>query len=1137
MRLSVIILTLAALTFFSAIIGGGLYYYSLKEVALEESENNAVSQAVIVKNRVSAFIAENMRSARLLSNYHELKRFLNIPTDSNREAANAILESTAQMLDNCICYLMDADGNTVASSNRSQPDSFVGKNYAFRPYFRTSIKGTDSVYMGLGITSGKRGIYTSVPIYDYDGRHPVGVVVVKASAAALEWDLIGDSVGIWVLTEKNGIIFASNRNEWLFQRLWHLDAKQLARLKASQQFGSGPWQWVGLKRDGQSYVIGPARNRYLINEVEVGNCPDWRVLYLVNPETLFETMHDPLLAKSTYLVLLLSLLICVLTTWLYRYGQADLSRRRAVEEALRSSEERFRIVFHTSPDPIHITRLADGRFIDVNEGFIQVTGYCREEVIGKTSQDLDIWAQPRDRSRFVDHITRNGTAENLEFQFRLKNGQIITTLMSACRIELDGEACILATTKVIEELKQIQKALMESEEKYRLLVENANEAIVVIQDGELRFFNRRTEVLSGYTQSELRKRSFLELIHPDDQKEVLNRYIKRLQGEAVSNRNVFRIVDANGQVRWAEASTVMIQWQDHPAILNFLTDISERKRAEDALRNNEWYLRTIMATIQTGVMVIDDATHKVVDANPFAARILDCHMLDLVGRDWRKCLPSDGLDPHRSQLPMNGNSGFTSVLRTLDDKRVHVRRTSAGLTVRNRNLRIESFLEISDIVKLMRIQEVNIGLAKNILRLVNGNPDRNIPMANSRSLFVEVLSSPCNAEGGDHFFIRNIRNAHHSGPDRTFISLKDQSGHEVSCVLRSIITDLMHHAIINRDENRSVDDILRQLNTNICRSGLFQDDDFLTTVNAVVDHESIQLQYIAAGHPPFILVRENTVRLIPQPGENGTNPPVAITEDLSFEPGILQLKEGDRVVFYTDGLTEMPLRYKGIIITLAKLQEMVEKIVDTDPDIKVVDLMRHMLNRIADYSNEQVVPDSKNSSGDDITLLGFEVETTAVDGEKVLQPNSGRIQEHIDAVYDMLLAEWHQHGFEIAERLRIVLEEAILNAWYHGNQQDVRKDITIRWRFGNDFHLEVIDEGSGFDHHKLPNPTIPANLKRPTGRGIFLMRHVADALSWKNSGRHLVASFGKYSQSLAAWPLQDHRQLMDIWNQSRQQAA
>ncbi|MGZ3581054.1 MAG: hybrid sensor histidine kinase/response regulator, partial [Syntrophales bacterium] len=120
-----------------------------------------------------------------------------------------------------------------------------------------------------------------------------------------------------------------------------------------------------------------------------------------------------------------------------------------------------------------------------------------------------------------------------------------------------------------------------SEEKYRLVVENASEAIFIAQGGFLRFVNQATIQIMGYSEKEITSLPFTHFIHPEDKEMVLQRHMKRLKGEEVSPVYSFRIVTRNGKIRWMELHAVVISWKNEPATLNFLNDITDRKQAEE----------------------------------------------------------------------------------------------------------------------------------------------------------------------------------------------------------------------------------------------------------------------------------------------------------------------------------------------------------------------------------------------------------------------------------------------------------------------------------------------------------------------------------------------------------------------------
>ncbi|RPJ63174.1 MAG: PAS domain S-box protein, partial [Dehalococcoidia bacterium] len=140
---------------------------------------------------------------------------------------------------------------------------------------------------------------------------------------------------------------------------------------------------------------------------------------------------------------------------------------------------------------------------------------------------------------------------------------------------------IVGAARDITESKRIEIALRESEEKYRTVVENAREAIFIAVEGKLVFCNRRTSVLSGYSLEELLSRPFIEFAHPDDRQLITERYTERSKGMDSPHIYSFRIVARSGNIHWVEITVVPIIWEGSPASLNFMVDITDRKRLEE----------------------------------------------------------------------------------------------------------------------------------------------------------------------------------------------------------------------------------------------------------------------------------------------------------------------------------------------------------------------------------------------------------------------------------------------------------------------------------------------------------------------------------------------------------------------------
>jgi PAS domain S-box-containing protein len=168
---------------------------------------------------------------------------------------------------------------------------------------------------------------------------------------------------------------------------------------------------------------------------------------------------------------------------------------------------------------------------------------------------------------------------------------------------------VIEHVKDITERKRAEEALRESEEKYRLLVENSRETIFVAQDGMLKFFNSQTMGITGYSREELASKPFVELIHPDDREMVVERHLKRLKGESLPHVYPFRIIERSGNIKWVEINAALITWEGKPATLNFLSDITERKRAEEALKE---YSERLEEMVEERTKELRDAQEELV---------------------------------------------------------------------------------------------------------------------------------------------------------------------------------------------------------------------------------------------------------------------------------------------------------------------------------------------------------------------------------------------------------------------------------------------------------------------------------------------------------------------------------------------
>jgi PAS domain S-box-containing protein len=252
-------------------------------------------------------------------------------------------------------------------------------------------------------------------------------------------------------------------------------------------------------------------------------------------------------------------------------------------EALRAGEARFSAVFHASPFWISITRRSDGHLLDVNPAFLNRLGFEREEVIGRTSTELNIWARPEDRDRMIQALRSRGQVREFETTARTKTGQFLQVLISLESIELLGETVILSLIQDVTEKAVAERALRESEERNRALAETAFDWIWEVDaQGRYTFASPKVFDLLGYTPEEVLGRTPFDLMPKEEAVRVGAEFAgitaERRSFGFLENLNVHK----DGRLVVLETSGVPILGPDGElrGYRGYDRDITSRKAAE-----------------------------------------------------------------------------------------------------------------------------------------------------------------------------------------------------------------------------------------------------------------------------------------------------------------------------------------------------------------------------------------------------------------------------------------------------------------------------------------------------------------------------------------------------------------------------
>jgi|GEM_PF-754968 PAS domain S-box-containing protein len=270
----------------------------------------------------------------------------------------------------------------------------------------------------------------------------------------------------------------------------------------------------------------------------------------------------------------------------------DITEKKMLEERLKESEQKFRMLFENANDAIFIHEF-DGRIIEVNQTACKRLGYTKEELLNMTPMDIDT---PEYAALVPKRIEELREKRHLIFETAhvSKDGRVIPTEISGTVIEFGGRQVILSIARDISDRKQ-------AEQFFEGLFTNSPIGVYIVQDGKFKMVNPQFLKITGYSREELLGRDSLTLVVPEDRGLVREKAIKMLKGECFTPYE-YRAISKNGEIKWVMETVTSIQYQGRRAALGSFMDVTERKEAEKAIIQLNEVLRLINKIIRHDIL-------------------------------------------------------------------------------------------------------------------------------------------------------------------------------------------------------------------------------------------------------------------------------------------------------------------------------------------------------------------------------------------------------------------------------------------------------------------------------------------------------------------------------------------------------
>lgn len=307
----------------------------------------------------------------------------------------------------------------------------------------------------------------------------------------------------------------------------------------------------------------------------------------------------------------------------------DLPRKPTSQtSSVRISDHQFAAVFRSFPYAVLISRARDGKLIEANDAFCRLVGVTRDEVLDNTTLALQLWVKSEDRQKVIQRLVEGETIEGEEYLFyNQANTRIITGLLYAERLDINGEDHILATIHEITEQKRIQEALLESERRYRTVADfNPDWTYWQKADGSLHYISPACETMTGYSMEQLIANPHLiEQMIVSEDRPLWDEHLNSSSTEYTDHtRQVqYRIQHTNGSIRWIEHNCRPVVTEDGIfdgyRVSNH--DITERMLKEQELRRSRRMYQFLTDNVADVIWVLDIASGKFLYVSPSVERL------------------------------------------------------------------------------------------------------------------------------------------------------------------------------------------------------------------------------------------------------------------------------------------------------------------------------------------------------------------------------------------------------------------------------------------------------------------------------------------------------------------------------------
>ncbi|MFH1021236.1 MAG: ATP-binding protein [Pseudomonadota bacterium] len=388
MKFRLIFLALGLLALSAAITGGAVYFQTVHTLVHDQAKNTAQDGIEHLDKGISSILKTEQKAVAVLADMWSVQNFFNRQSPENLAEVMFALDDFREAYNATRCCLTNKDGLVIAASSGKKSPVRIGDDYSKRPFFQKARAKEAFTSLTQGMTSNEPAINLSHPVFSKDTVMGVALLTVPLSGIG---EIFARSTGIVALTDEHNLVFATNKQEWLFKLLGAATTTAAGALADVAEdrplMGEIPGQLPITFNAAKGTAHFPDGREYIFSRSPLSSSPGWQISYFQEHGQIDTRLYQALFGKAG--ILLAGMIISVLgaMSYLYRQTEVFLRQREQAEKRYKSANLFLSQIWNVAADG---TRVVDNNFniVQVNETFVTMTGMAKKDILGKKCQDV-----------------------------------------------------------------------------------------------------------------------------------------------------------------------------------------------------------------------------------------------------------------------------------------------------------------------------------------------------------------------------------------------------------------------------------------------------------------------------------------------------------------------------------------------------------------------------------------------------------------------------------------------------------------------------------------------------------------------------------------------------------------------------